>query len=163
MEQSLQFHTINLPRDASVCASFRRDSYACSFTDPERFAKDCGNDGERYLDWLAVRVAEFPVGFIHVWRNGQIVGQMEMQVRNKLGIGYINLFYLVPEVRGTGIAEALNHYAVSVFSNLGVLRLQLSVSPSNARAMRFYIRQGWRDLGPRPGHEDIHLMEFHTC
>jgi len=36
---------------------------------------------------------------------------------------------------------------------------QLSVSPTNARALAFYRKHGWRDLGLRPGRDNVHLME----
>ena len=155
----MQFRTIELPRDSAICVAFRRDSYACSFTDAGKFDRENGADGNSYLDWLATRIAEFPQGFVHVWRDNEIIGQIEMRPRGSPSIGYVNLFYLVPSARGRGLGESLNHYALSVFASLGVQKLQLTVSPSNERAVRFYIKQGWQDLGPRPGHENVHLME----
>ena len=149
MESLLQFRTIDLARDSGICVRFRRDSYACSFGDARRL------DEQSYLDWLAIRIAEFPEGFVHVLRDNEIVGQMEMRPH-----GYINLFYLVPAVRGSGLADSLHEYALSVFAGLGLQKLQLSVSPSNARAIGFYHKQGWRDLGPRPDHDDVQLMEL---
>lgn len=35
---------------------------------------------------------------------------------------------------------------------------QLSVSPTNARALAYYRKHHWRDLGLRPGRDDVHLM-----
>jgi ribosomal protein S18 acetylase RimI-like enzyme len=152
----MQFRTIELPRDSAVSVRFRRDSFACSFTDPERFDRENGPDGRVYLDWLAARIAEFPQGFIHAWLKDEIVGQIEMRPRGSPPIGYINLFYLIPTLRGTGLGESLHRYALSVFAGT----LQLSVSPSNGRAIAFYRKHGWKDLGPRPGHADVHLMEL---
>ena len=73
MEHSLEFRRIELPRDRGVCETFRRDSFACSFKDPERFERECGKDGSSYIDWLTTRMAEFPAGFLYVWRNGDIM------------------------------------------------------------------------------------------
>lgn len=155
-----RFLTIQLPRDADTCVRFRRDSYACSFSGPERFDRDCGQDGGLYLDWLAARIAEFPSGFVHVWERGEIIGQMEMRARRSPPFGYINLFYLVPGVRGSGLGQSLHDYALSLFTGLGIARLQLSVSPSNLRAIAFYRKHGWHDLGPREGDQEIHVMEL---
>jgi ribosomal protein S18 acetylase RimI-like enzyme len=82
-----------------------------------------------------------------------------MRPRGSPPAGYVNLFYLVPSVRGLGFGESLHEYALSVFAGLGLQKLQLSVSPLNERAVRFYRKHGWQDLGPRAGHPDVHLME----
>jgi ribosomal protein S18 acetylase RimI-like enzyme len=160
MGESPRFLTIQLPRDAETCVRFRRDSYACSFSNPARFDRECGRDGGLYLDWLTARIAEFPRGFVHVWERGEIIGQMEMRPRGNPAFGYINLFYLVPAVRGSGLSRSLQEYAHSVFTGLGLDRLRLTVSPSNQRAVAFYRKHGWQDLGPRPGDQGVHVMEL---
>lgn len=88
---------------------------------------------------------------------------MEMRPRGSPPIGYVNLFYILPAVRGSGLGESLHEYALSVFANLGIKKLQLSVRPSNGRAIGFYRKHGWQDLGPRPGHDDVRLMELSLC
>jgi ribosomal protein S18 acetylase RimI-like enzyme len=70
------------------------------------------------------------------------------------------LFYLVPEVRGSGAGGALHEYAVAVSASAGVQRLHLNVSPTNRRALGYYRKHGWVDLGPHPGREEVHLMEL---
>ena len=35
----------------------------------------------------------------------------------------------------------------------------MSVSPTNQQAVRFYLKNNWRDLGPRPDDPEVHLME----
>ena len=95
-----------------------------------------------------------------MWLKDEIVGQIEMRPRGSPPIGHINLFYVIPAVRGTGLGESLHRYALSVFASLGLGALQLSVSPSNGRATAFYRKHGWKDLGQRPGHADVHLMEL---
>ena len=49
---------------------------------------------------------------------------------------------------------------MQLFQEVGVIRAQLSVSPTNQAAINFYKRHGWQDLGARPGHADINLMEL---
>ncbi|HVJ20811.1 MAG TPA: GNAT family N-acetyltransferase [Polyangiaceae bacterium] len=154
--RELEFRTIELPRDAALCVAFRRDAHAASFG-PEQ----SGFDAAEYLSWLAGRLVEFPEGHLHVWRDEKIVGQLEMiQRKDPPDAGYVNLFYLVPEVRGGKLGGALHDYVTRFFRERGVRRLRLSVSPSNERAVRYYAKHGWTSLGPRPGDEKVHRWEL---
>jgi GNAT superfamily N-acetyltransferase len=146
---SFEFRIIELPRDGDVCICFRRDAYACSFDDPQFFDRQTGGDAA-YLAWLTERITEFPQGFVHVWKDGEIIGQLEMRPRVNSNVGYVNLFYLVPSMRGTGAGEALHEYVMSVFAAAGCGKLQLNVSPTNGRAVRYYRKHGWQDLGQTP-------------
>lgn len=58
-----------------------------------------------------------------------------MRPRNDSPVGYVNLFYLIPAFRGSGLGDSLHAYAVATFAELGINRLTLSVSPLNARAL----------------------------
>ena len=155
----LEFRRIDLAQDADTCVRFRRDAYACSFGDLGRFDRECGVDGEIYLNWLAEKAAEFAQGFVHVWLGDRIVGQIEMRPRGQPPIGYVNLLYLVPELRGSGAGELLHEYAVDVFRKEGLSKLQLSVSSTNERAIAFYRKFGWEDRGPRDDHPEVNVME----
>ncbi|MBW4538000.1 MAG: GNAT family N-acetyltransferase [Myxacorys chilensis ATA2-1-KO14] len=161
MPKGITFTTIDLARHADLCVCFRRDSYECSFLNgAQRFDQENGKDGKEYLDWLQKQIAELPEGCVHVLEDGHIVGQVEMRLREQPRLGYVNLFYLIPEARGGGIGDELNQYAIKVFKKLEVSKAQLSVSPSNHRAIAYYRKHGWVDLGPRPGHPEVHLMEI---
>lgn len=72
----------------------------------------------------------------------------------------MNLFYLVPEARGTTLGDKLHQYVVALLRRAGLRSAQLSVSPTNARAVSYYVKHGWKDLGPRPGHELVNTMEL---
>ena len=157
--QSVRFEPVDLVRDRDTCVRFRRDSYFCSFGEGEAFDPSSGGVAG-YLERLRERLATLPEGIVHVWRVDAIVGQIEAQIPPALGTGYVNLFYLVPEVRGSGIGDQLHAYVVSLFSRRSVPSARLSVSPTNARALRYYAKHGWRDLGPRPDHPTVHLMEL---
>lgn len=78
-------------------------------------------------------------------------------------IGYINLFYLIPEVRGSGISHQLDHFATDFFKKLKVPKMLLSVSPTNPRAIAYYQKNGWTDLGPRFSEEELQKNKFHRC
>lgn len=77
---TLEFRAIDLDRHASLCVAFRRESFVTSFGDESRFVEQCGADGARYLAWLRRRIIEHPDGHVHVWRDGALVGQVEMRV-----------------------------------------------------------------------------------
>jgi GNAT superfamily N-acetyltransferase len=156
----LAFRPIDLTRHADTCIAFRRDSFVCSFGTDEAFFEESGPDGAGYIHWLSERIEELPEGCVHVWDGETIIGQMEMCVREDPKIGYINLFYLVPSERGGGAGDQLHDYALQVFRRLNISRLQLSVSPANSRAMAYYRKHGWEDMGPRPDHKEVNLMEL---
>jgi ribosomal protein S18 acetylase RimI-like enzyme len=153
--QALVFRTIELPRDADTAVEFRRDSYVCSFGSDDAFG-----GRETYLQWLTDRIARHPDGHVHVWNGDTIIGQMEMHLRpERPDQGYINLFYLVSPERGHGFGNALHAYAMDFMRRHGVSTVHLSVSPTNTRALAYYRKHGWKDLGLRPGRDNVNLME----
>ena len=150
----LSFRTIDLERDAQTAVTFRRDSYLCSFATDEAFA------AEAYLSWLRERISRQPTGHVHVWSGQQIVGQLEMIVQaTSPPSGYVNLFYLAPAWRGCGLGAALHRHALEFMRSGGAALVRLSVSPTNARALAYYRKYGWRDLGPCPDDTSLRSME----
>jgi ribosomal protein S18 acetylase RimI-like enzyme len=154
----LLFKPIDLDAHASICVSFRRDSFICSFG-ADTFFEEAGPDGVHYLDGLRARAETFRQGYVHAWRGHRIVGQIEMTILAESRIGYVNLFYLIAELRGAGVGAQLQHYAMGLLRQHGVRTARLSVSPTNAPALAHYRKHGWRDLGPPIGHDDLTLME----
>jgi ribosomal protein S18 acetylase RimI-like enzyme len=154
----LAFEPIDLDAHASVCIAFRRDAFIASFGE-DGFFKEAGPDGVQYIEYLRSRIAKFPDGYVHIWHGDQIAGQMEMQILEEPRRGYVNLFYLVEEMRGRGVSSQLQDYAMNFMRRHAVQIAQLSVSPTNTRALAYYRKHGWRDLGLRPGRDNVHLME----
>ena len=156
----LTFKPIDLAATTAICIRFREDSFVASFGDSAKFHEADGKGAERYIEWLRAKISKDPASAVHVWKGAEIIGQMELGVfKNEPGVGNVNLYYLVPEKRGQGYARYLDEYAVHYLKGLGLVKTKLSVSPTNACAVRFYEKQGWRDLGPRPGHPEVHWME----
>jgi len=147
-----------LNADGQVCVRFRLDAFICSF-DQDGLYEQAGPNGIVYLEKLRQRQAKFPDGYVHVWQGGKIIGQMEMQIVEEPPIGYVNLFYLVPEMRSSVVAHALHAYAMAFCAGQHVQPARLSVSPTNQRAISFYQIHGWCDMGPRPEKEEVNLME----
>jgi ribosomal protein S18 acetylase RimI-like enzyme len=151
---------IDLERDAATCIAFRRDSFEASFGTREGCDAEMGADGALYLVKLRERIAKVPEGNAHVWHGDRIVGQTEMRFAEDPTVGYVNLFYLVPEWRHRGVGRVLHDHAVKAFSGLGMRAMRLSVSRTNEQAIAFYRRLGWRRVGMRPNKETMDILEF---
>jgi ribosomal protein S18 acetylase RimI-like enzyme len=157
---ALEFRSIDLEKHWDMCLKFREDSFVVSFGSAAAFYESDGKGAERYLEWLKQRMSEIPDSCVHVWDGERIVGQMEMRrSKDDTQAGYVNLFYLIPEYRGKGVASLLDEYAAMFFEQLGCKVARLSVSPTNVAAVKFYLKHGWKDLGVREGHAEVHLME----
>lgn len=156
----LRIAPIDLERDAQACIDFRRDSYRASFGTDEGCDAEMGADGRFYIEKLRKRMAQVPEGNSHVWHGERIVGQTEMRLEAEPGMGYVNLFYLLPEWRGKGLGVRLHEHAVEVFTNRGMRAMRLSVSRTNEPAIAFYRRLGWRRVGFRPNKETMDILEF---
>lgn len=157
----LSFRSIDLESHAELCVDFRRDAFICSFTDGnKRFALASGDQAQGYIKWLNKRITACPESCVHVFDGQEIIGQIETELRGQEKLGYVYLFYLIPSRRGQGFSDELHAYVMQLFQEVGVIRAQLSVSPTNQKAINFYKRHGWQDLGLRPGHKDTNLMEL---
>jgi GNAT superfamily N-acetyltransferase len=159
-DAGLRIVPIDLARDARACIDFRRDSYRASFGTDEGCDAEMGADGLFYLEKLRKRMAQVPEGNSHVWHGERIVGQTEMRLGEEPGMGYVNLFYLLPEWRGKGLGVRLHEHAVEVFTKRGMRAMRLSVSRTNEPAIAFYRRLGWRRVGFRPNKETMDILEF---
>jgi ribosomal protein S18 acetylase RimI-like enzyme len=155
-----EFKPIDLEQHAPWCIRFRGDSLFCSFGSTDLFYEGEEEGSERYLAWLRQRMEIIPNSCVHLWEDEQIIGQIEMKKSyDDPRVGYINLFYLIPEYRGRGLGNLLDEYAANFFKQLGCTAARLSVTQTNLRAMKFYSKQGWQDVGPRDGNPGVHYME----
>ena len=137
-----KFLPINLEQDWEICLKFRIDSYVVSFGSALNFEKDGG--ASHYKEWLSKK----------------IIGQIELgQMKSDLETGMVNLYYLAPEYRGQNLSYYLDQYAVNFLKSLGCKKARLNVSPTNSRAIAFYQKNDWKDLGPNPNHPEVHMME----
>lgn len=150
----LRFLPIDLSQHFDVCVEFLTDAFSCSYGDTEMLAAIGG--APEYRRGLERLLSVFPQGAVHLWRDAGIVGQVELNLRGS--VGHVNLLYLVPELRGSGLGELLHTYTVNVLRAHRVVEARLAVGPGNVRAMRYYSKHGWRDLGPRPDRPYVHGM-----
>ena len=93
--------------------------------------------------------------------NGMVVGyldrtpvgmiQLSPERDKRKGVGYIPFLYLREAYRHKGLGIQLVGHAVSFYRKLGRDRLQLSVAPTNEKALGFYHKFGFRETGKNPG------------
>jgi len=158
--EELKIQPVDFKNHLETCIRFREDSFIVSFGSADRFYEEDGKGGERYIDRLKQKYEQDPESVVHIWHGNEIIGQMELgQFRIDPSRGYVNLYYLVPEQRGRGYSASLEKYTEYYMKMKNYKLARLSVSPSNKRAFSFYLKNGWRDLGPRPGRPEMHFME----
>ncbi|MCA1010536.1 GNAT family N-acetyltransferase [Halobacillus halophilus] len=123
---------------------FRKDSFKASFGDLSNFGEE-----EDYLRWIQSKITAFPEGFVLVKEDGHYIGQLELSITAYEGrlIGYVHLFYLIPEKRGLGKGKELDHYAVQFFKKHLVNEYHLRVAPENTSALGFYRKLGMEEIG----------------
>lgn len=156
----LRFRPIEIEQTKELCIRFRADSFVCSFGSDERFYEEDGCGDKRYIHWLKQRVSDIPGSCVHVFKDARIIGQVEMRRwKEDPNIGYVNLFYLIPECRGQGLGAQLDEYTASFFQRLSCKSAILSVSPMNIDAMNFYMKRGWVDIGSREDAPEVHYLK----
>ncbi|HSS26349.1 MAG TPA: GNAT family N-acetyltransferase [Usitatibacter sp.] len=152
---------IDMGRDLDTCVRLRREAYVSTFGDEAGMEEEMGADNAKYVAYLRARIAELPAGNAHLWSGARIVGQAEMRlVEEDATLGYVNLFYVIPELRRQGLGRLLHRHAVSVFSGQGKRAIRLSVAARNAEALAFYRKLGWRSVGSRPHRETMEVLEL---
>jgi RimJ/RimL family protein N-acetyltransferase len=151
----LTFRTIDLAAHSQVALRFRDAAMRDGGGTLDRDRTDRG-----YLMWLRERVAEEPRFAVHAWKDEAIVGEIVLdRFWHDPSAGWVNRHYLVPAERGTGAAAELDAYTETVFTELGLAKAYVAAFPVNQRAMRFYLKQGWSDLGSPAWAPRVHLFE----
>jgi GNAT superfamily N-acetyltransferase len=69
----------------------------------------------------------------------------DRRVEETATLGAVRVF---PPLRGAGIGHHLMAQADELLAGRGVRKVELLAERSNAQALRFYARLGWRALGP---------------
>jgi GNAT superfamily N-acetyltransferase len=92
---------------------------------------------ESFADRAPRRIADTTVAVL----DGRVVGFTMVQGDE------VDQVYVAPTARGTGAAAALLRDAERRIATAGHAEAWLAVVPGNARARRFYEREGWRDAG----------------
>ncbi|WP_434664550.1 GNAT family N-acetyltransferase [Aeromonas sp. NJAU223] len=145
----VEFKEINLERDFELCLEARRDAYFCSFHTHDGFAEFISG----YRDKIQQRQTQPGWFYSHIWADEKLVGQLEFRsFSDDAETGYVQLIYLFPDYRGTGLAAQLQAYIRHQLCIAGCRWAMLSVSRTNVRALNHYRRFGWAWLSPNPKH-----------
>ncbi|WP_101844706.1 GNAT family N-acetyltransferase [Halobacillus sp. Marseille-P3879] len=139
----MHFETIDIDKHRDQVVEFRKDSFKVSFGKMSNFEK------LDYINWLEQKTNDFPGGFVLVEEDKRYIGQLELSIREYEGkmIGYVHLYYLIPEMRGKGKGKELNEYAIKFFKEHHVSDYHLRVSITNTSAINFYHKIGMREVG----------------
>lgn len=113
---------------AAFLAGFTPEGWAAELADPA-FAFQLGEVGGEVLGYAKLGPNKLP----HVDPDGLIE---------------LKQLYLLRQAHGTGMAQALMHWALDEACRRGAKRLALSVWSENWRAQAFYRRFGFTDRGP---------------
>ncbi|MEO7741315.1 MAG: GNAT family N-acetyltransferase [Usitatibacter sp.] len=147
--------------DSATCIRMHREMYAASFGTEEGLEEEMGEGNSLYLGQLQDKLEKWPEGNVHLWRDGRIVGQLEMRLlEDEDDVGYVSLIHVVAEYRGHGLGKRLHQHAMQVSRARGKRLMRLSVSQHNASALRFYKRLGWVVVGARPNRLPMAIMEI---
>lgn len=141
----LKFEAIDLVKDQDTVTRFRKDSFIASFGTEAGFGKEAD-----YIEWLEGKIATFPNGFVLVKENNEAIGQLELSIREYKGknIGYVHLYYLIPDKRGKSFGKELHQYTQQFFNENNLHEYHLRVAPGNERAIQFYLKNGMVEVGP---------------
>jgi RimJ/RimL family protein N-acetyltransferase len=148
----LKFVKINFQAHMKECVRFREDSFKASFPESDEW-KRYWNEAE-YRAWIVGYAKQYPNGVLHIWREEDLIGQLEFSYTVKTG--HINLYYLRPGYRGRGYGVIAHAHVVRTLLNHGCKTATLRVSPTNTRAIAFYKNIGWMDLGQDPKYSHVH-------
>ncbi len=159
MPTSLQFLPLNTENEADVAIAwqFRTERIAA---DVDPLAVIPWQSAEDMKQAIINKRHTWPDCAFHIWQDEQIVGQIECDVaRFKPGSGYVNFYYLIPELRHQGLGHQLVNFTDTLFRKAGMHCVQLTTSPANASARVFYKKHGYQELGPRPDKPHLILLE----
>lgn len=112
-----------------------------------------GFDGSGF--WLDAQqtMGKDPNGMVVGYLEGRPAGMIQLSPRRdrEKGVGYIPFLYLREPYRHQGLGIQLIGHAVSFYRGLGRTKLQLSVAPTNEKALGFYDKFGFHQVKKHRG------------
>ena len=156
--RKIAFRPIDATVDAQDLIDFGRGLYAASLGDEAYFHRDFGERGQRFPFWIAACAAADPAFAVFLTEDDDIIGMAVLGAdRRQNNVGHVHHFFVAASHRGQGFGGLLDDYARATLRRVGFVRARLNVTRSNARALRFYLAQGWSDVGA--ARSGLRLME----
>ena len=145
--ENLRYEQLTFPRGEAFYLQCYRDAWCNAHGSDEGFVP------ELYARSAAKHAQEHPGSVVRVLSGDTVVGLVELDPARdeQTGCGWISLLYMLPEYRGRGWAIQLLGYAFWFYENHDRSAVRLHVSENNARAIAFYRRSGFVQLGRDPG------------
>jgi ribosomal protein S18 acetylase RimI-like enzyme len=146
VERALTYRRIDPISDGPVAYANYRETCIASFGSSKRCIRAL-----HYTRWLSQRIEEFPDGHVMALLNGQIVGQLELQVPYGSIRGYVNLFHVAKPWRRLGFGRRMHDFALEYFRSWEAGWAELHVSSTNTAAVAFYRSLGYRVVEAEDG------------
>lgn len=145
--EDLRYEPLHFPRDEVFYLQCYRDAWRNVHDTDEGFVP------ELYARSAARHAQEHPGSVVRVLSGDRVVGLVELDPGRdeQAGCGWISLLYMLPEYRGRGWAIQLLGYAFWFYENHDRTTVRLHVSENNTRAITFYQRSGFVQIGRDPG------------
>jgi ribosomal protein S18 acetylase RimI-like enzyme len=151
---------LDIDRHGAAAIALARETFVESFGSPERFEHEHGADGAGLLPVLRERQRTDPRWVVGAEEDGQLVGLLVLgPLTGAPGHGHLMLLVVDASARGRGLATRLLTLGVETMQSLGWTRARLHVTDRNARALRFYRREGWTDQGEHATVPGIRILE----
>lgn len=115
-----------------------------------------------YLKIAKQRSAKNPLSVTEAFLGDKPIGLLELSIEQdaKEGAGCIAFYYIDEPYRGSGLAVQLLGHATSIYRGLGRKTLRLRVADTNERAIAFYKKHGFHQVGHEEGSVgDLLVME----
>lgn len=150
--------------DLAAWRAFRVEALTLS---PESFLMTLAEEVARPDEALAADLEERPVlGRFEGDRLTGCIALRGMEGPDFAHRAWVGTVYVSPERRGSGDADRLMEAMADLAREAGHLQLELYVLSSNARAIRFYERHGFRVMGELPRavyrdgafEDDLHMV-----
>ncbi len=159
--KTLAFRPVRPATDASLLISFGRGLYRESLGSDGQFHAEYGRYGQKFPLWIAACAARDPSFAAFLTEDEKPIGLVVLGAdAYDARIGHVHHFYVAPSHRGQGFGGLLDDYARETLSRAGYAHARLNVTKRNARAIRFYLAQGWRDITPQTSRGALRLMEI---
>ena len=144
---NLLFEELDPVSDAALYSHCYREGWIAAH------GTDRGYADEPYLRNARHVVDKDPLCLMKVYSGEQFAGIIELDPDRMAteGAGWVSFCYIVPELRGQDFGVQLLGHAVSYFRARGRQSLRLHVSELNPRAISFYEKYAFKEIGGEPG------------
>ncbi|WP_262731121.1 GNAT family N-acetyltransferase [Alloalcanivorax marinus] len=96
------------------------------------------------IDDYAIKLAHHATNFFLVAENRDIAHSAFYCNNAKYRVAFLSSLSIHPEFRGSGAAGHILQETVKACHQRGMVRLRLEVDARNLRAVKFYLKQGFR-------------------